>query len=345
MVESDPEIAEELSNHTTEALGEINIFHINGDEIQKAENTFGIFSEDRHYNIIYPAWELPRYPKVWAEMIDKFDEVWAPSQFIYNALIDVITKPVIWMPLGCEARFRSFLGRRYFGLPETAYIFLFTFDLTSYVKRKNPGAVLSAFSEVLRRRPHDDLHLVLKVSGSERHPEDLETLRRMTEQHPGEITIIDRRLTDNEIRNLMRNADCFISLHRSEGYGRGLAEAMYMGLPTIATGFSGNMDFMTETTSRLVHYQLVPLGQQDYPHADGQLWAEADVEHAVELMLQLVDDPAAGRALGERASRHIRQNFGYRAIGLRYRERITRILDQLPSRMSKVMPVLQTGGI
>lgn len=333
-IEPDSDLSHELSDKHTSELGDINIFHINGDEVPRAAESFKLSSRSGQYNIIYPAWELQIYPNEWAQHLDQFDEIWAPSKFIYEALINAASRPVLWMPLSCEVRFRSFFGRRYFDLPEAAYIFLFTFDLTSYVQRKNPYAVLTAFREILNRRPREDIHLVLKVSGGERQPKQLAALRAATEKYQNEITIIDRRLTDNEIHNLMRNTDCFISLHRSEGYGRGLAEAMYLGLPTIATGFSGNMDFMTEETAQLVRYRLVPLGPEDYPHAQDQLWAEADVDHAVQLMLQLVDDPAKGRALGARASRHIRQNFGYRAAGLRCRDRIAEILSGPPTRSS-----------
>ena len=123
----------------------------------------------------------------------------------------------------------------------------------------------------------------------------------------------------------MRCADAFVSLHRSEGFGRGMAEAMALGRVAIATGYSGNLDFMTPETSLLVDHQLVPVGADEYPYPDGQVWADPSVEHAAGLMAQVVDDPASALALGERAQRRIRTHFSARAIGLRYQARLDAI--------------------
>ncbi len=142
------------------------------------------------------------------------------------------------------------------------------------------------------------------------------------------LIIIDKILTDNEMKNLVRCCDCFVSLHRSEGYGRGLAEAMFLGKPVVATGYSGNLDFMDETNSCLVRYSLIDVEEGQYPYAKGQVWAEPDIDHAVYYMLKLLDDRGYGRKLGEIASRHIRTYFSYRAIGLRYKNRLEEILQR-----------------
>jgi glycosyltransferase involved in cell wall biosynthesis len=116
-------------------------------------------------------------------------------------------------------------------------------------------------------------------------------------------------MEDNDIKNLIRCWDCFVSLHRSEGFGRGLSEAMYLGKPVIATAYSGNMDFMTLENSLPVNYQLVNVPNGAYPFGEGQVWAEPDLEDAVNHMLRLIDDSSLGRGMGQRASLTIRRGF------------------------------------
>ena len=134
--------------------------------------------------------------------------------------------------------------------------------------------------------------------------------------------MIDKNFTDTEVKNLVRVTDCFVSLHRSEGYGRGLAEAMFFGKPVICTGYSGNMDFTTAETALLVDYKLIPLLKDEYPFWDGQNWADPDVEQASMHMQRVYEDPAFARELGRKASLKIRTEFGYRATGARYMNRI-----------------------
>jgi glycosyltransferase involved in cell wall biosynthesis len=228
------------------------------------------------------------------------------------------------------------LGRRYFGIPESAYVFLFFFDFTSYIDRKNPFAVLSAFEKVCAERVRDGIYLVIKVGGSAHRQEDY---KRFTEWlgdfgYRDRIVLINKTLRDNEIKNLVRCCDCFVSLHRSEGFGRGMAEAMYLGKPVVATGYSGNIDFMNEENSCVVRYELVEVKEDQYPHANGQVWAEPYIDHAVEYMLKLVSDRDFGRGLGNTASRYVRQFFSYRRMGLQYKKRMEKILQnqQMPKK-------------
>jgi glycosyltransferase involved in cell wall biosynthesis len=132
-------------------------------------------------------------------------------------------------------------------------------------------------------------------------------------------------MDDREIRSLVGQCDCFVSLHRSEGFGRGLAEAMLMGKPVIATGYSGNLDFTNEENCCLVDYELVPVGDGEYPFGAGQLWAEADVDVAADFMRTLVNDPAFAREKGEAGARYIRRDHSFGAVGARYRRRLEQL--------------------
>ncbi|MGC2064127.1 MAG: glycosyltransferase, partial [Thermodesulfovibrionales bacterium] len=211
-----------------------------------------------------------------------------------------------------------------------AYVFLFFFDFTSFIDRKNPFAVLRAFEKVCMERPFEDVRLIIKIGGAKQRQEVRNRFMAELEgfKYRDRIIIIDKSFGNNEIKNLVRCCDCFISLHRAEGFGRGMAEAMYLGKPVIATGYSGNVDFMNEENACLVRYDLIPVREGQYPYPAGQFWAEPDVSHAVDYMLKLLADKNYGRKLGAAASRYLRQFFNYRAMGLKYKRRIDEILGE-----------------
>jgi glycosyltransferase involved in cell wall biosynthesis len=316
----------------------INIFSINGDEIDQALAHLSYNSPWTGYNVVYPAWELARYPPEWARKLDWFDEIWGSSHFVYSALRSACSKPVVYMPQACEVRLSKFLGRRWFKVPERDYVFLFFFDLRSYVARKNPFAVVEAFRQVIRTKKFGAISLVLKVSGAEQEPAIYQKIVEATEEFGTRVVILKDIMTDTEVKNLVRCCDCFVSLHRSEGYGRGMAEAMFLGKAVIATGYSGNMDYMDRDVAFLVDYELSPLKAGEYPHWEGQVWAEADVDQAAEYMKMLVERPQLGRDIGERARLKIRQGFGYREIGMRYRKRIDQIRAELRAEVAASRP-------
>jgi glycosyltransferase involved in cell wall biosynthesis len=327
MDEPDADLTAEFGPYLTTEMGPINIFHMNGDEIEMACQRLDGLTRRESYNILYPTWELSNYPAEWAaSILSHFNEVWACSGFVRDSLAGCLSIPVRHLPLAVQPKLRSLLGRRHFGIPETSYAFLFLFDFTSYIERKYPFASLAAFKRLLQRRPNADARFVVKLNSSKARPQDLQRFMDFVLPFRERVIVIDQTLTDNEVKNLHLCCDAFVSLHRSEGFGFGCAEAMYFGKPVIGTAYSGNMDFMTEDTAILVDYQLVPVPHGAYPHAGGQMWAEPDIEQASEAMGRLVDAPALGREIGERASRRVRAYFSHRATGLRYGARLREIL-------------------
>ncbi len=325
LVQRDALQAEEFGPFLRDGFGRVNVFHINGDEVAQSLAHTAARQQQGAYNVIYPAWELSRYPAQWAAQLERFDEVWAPSRFIHDAIAAAVTRPVHHMPLACEVILSSFLGRRYFGLRENTYAFLFFYDLRSYTTRKNPGAVIEAFRRLRAARPFAEATLVIKVNGAVENPAAFEALRASAGDLGDRLVLLQRTMSDNEVKNLVRCCDCFVSLHRSEGFGRGMAEAMYLGRPVIATAYSGNMDFCDDGTALLVRHGMVPVREEEYPHAEGQQWADPDPAQAAELMARLVDDPGFGRELGRAASVRMRKGFGLRAAGERYRLRLEAI--------------------
>lgn len=302
----------------------IRLFHCNGDEATDARlalNARRSGSFESGYNIIFPAWELPRYPKVWAPNLDHFDEVWAPTQFVLDSLVGQITVPLFHVRDACQPRITRDLDRAYFGLSDADFVVLFLFDYWSYAARKNPGAVVDVFQQAVALRPNKALRLVMKTShgspNSAAATELADALGRLGDR----ATVIDRTMTDNEIKNLIKSCDCFVSLHRAEGFGRGPAEAMFLGKPTIATGWSGNMDYMNSSVSYPVDYRLIPVGEGEYVHGKGQVWADPDRSQALSALLDLIDDPDLAATVGAKARAHMEANYSDLVLGKHYLDR------------------------
>lgn len=301
-----------------------NILVLNADEMEMAWRYQGTSLERGPYNIGYWAWEASRFPDAWLPAFAGLDEIWAPSRFIQQAVAEKADCPVVWMPLAVEHRITAAASRQTLGLPEDRFLFLFFFDFRSFVSRKNPFAVLKAFRQAFSSAD-DSVGLVIKTNGMAECADAYEEFKSSGVDDDPRITWIDRVMEDREVRSLMSRCDCFVSLHRSEGFGRGLAEAMLMGKPVIATGYSGNLDFTNEENCCLVDYVLVPVGEDEYPHGAGQLWAEADVEMAAEFMRRLVEDPAFAAAKGSAGARYIRTFHSLEAVGARYRRRLEQL--------------------
>ena len=312
-----------------DAPGGIRIFHINGDEVERVLEEFaargGVFADG--INIIVPAWELPSYPKEWARALRRFDAVWALSRFIQTSLATAgIQAPLIGQSVQMAAG--SCLPRRHFGIRESAFVLLNFFDLSSYASRKNPNAVLALLDRIRAEQPFLDVQLVLKAKNGEAHAEEWAAGLKPDPR----IKLITTPLDSFEVRSLINACDCFVSLHRSEGFGRGLGEAMLLGRLAMGTGWSGNVDFMTAENSLLVRHELVRLKRDDYPHWKGQSWAEPDVNHAYDLLRPVLADPARGRAMALRGQAQVFRSHGDRAVGLRILDRLERTLAEVSAR-------------
>jgi hypothetical protein len=305
----------------------IRIFHVNGDEIERVIQAFdaigGRFSEG--YNIIVPAWELPLYPAAWAREVQRFDEIWALSRFIKKSLGAAgISSKLIGQPV--EVPVGPFLPRRHFGIRESAFTLLHFFDLTSFATRKNPDAVLTMFEALRHKREFADIQLVLKVKKGDEGAEDwIEDIRARLP----EACLLAKPMNALETRSLINCGDCFVSLHRSEGFGRGTGEAMFLGRLALATGWSGNLDYMTKDNSFLVDYRLKPVRRGDYPFCDGQVWAEPNLDHAMHLLDSALTNPKQAAAIAATGRRDVRLSNSYRAVGLRILDRLGELIPVL----------------
>jgi hypothetical protein len=310
----------------------IRIFHINGDEVEATLEAFAARNGklENGYNIIVPAWELPQYPRIWVDQLRKFNEVWALSHFLRESLA-ASGIPSTYIGQAVEVPSGYFLSRRHFGIRESAFVLLNFLDLSSYATRKNPEAVLHLFEKLRRRRKFGDIQLVLKAKkGDDDAEEWLEPLRARLP----EAIFLSQVMSSLETHSLVNCCDCFASLHRSEGFGRGTAEAMSLGRLALATGWSGNLDYMSTENSLLVNYEFVPVGPDEYPHWEGQKWAEPDIEHALHLLEGALDDPERARAITARGKRDVRLRYGNRAVGLRILDRLTEIRGDMTGQVS-----------
>lgn len=287
---------------STDAKFDIDLYFVNPDQLNAALQ--GLGSRSDHYRIGYWFWELERVPDEWIAAIDLVDEIWVSSQFVQKAFSQVTAKPVILIPMVVEIDelgVGSMLGDR---RDQPAFTFLFSFDFHSYIERKNPVAVIDAFRSAF---PVDrkDVRLVLKSINGDIFQSQFYELIEYVLKDP-RILIQDGFISRQQMIALMASADAYVSLHRSEGFGLGLAESMYLGKPVIGTAYSGNVEFMTPDNSCLVDYIMIEVKPGDYMHGEGQYWAAPDINDAARHMRRLVDDPAYATALGVRAATDMR---------------------------------------
>jgi len=201
------------------------------------------------------------------------------------------------------------------------------FDFDSHVARKNPEAVIKAFQYAFSKSFKNSVSLVIKSINGDHHPNEHRTLNKLIEGD-SRIIHIQKVLPHYENSALMHCCDCYVSLHRSEGFGLTIAEAMLIGKPVITTGYSGNLDFATDETALLVDYKLIPVEQGDYPYAKGDMWAEPDIEQAGDYMRKLVSDTNFAYSFAKKGQELIRTSFSIESMGRRYKNRLNLILQE-----------------
>jgi len=284
----------------------VQIFNINADQLRVViDHTRARLHPDA-IRINIPFWELSRFPSPWLSVLAEMDEIWAPSRFIQTSIAGRLDRPVIYMPVAFELPPTEPLPRDRFGLPTNMFLFFYAFDFLSFIERKNPHGVVAAFRMAF---PHGgQAGLVLKCMNGAAAPEQFALFREEIEDSPG-IFLLDATLDRGEMLGLIAAMDAVISLHRSEGLGLLIAEAMLLEKPVIATGYSASREFLSDATGYPVGFQLVPVGDGEYPFHEGQVWASPDLPHAAWLMRRLRDSPGCAAPRVARAAHHMRANY------------------------------------
>jgi glycosyltransferase involved in cell wall biosynthesis len=283
----------------------------------------GLLSE--RYVIGYWFWELPELPDEWLADFAFTDEVWAASQFIRDAVSrkSAVTMPVVSIPPVVRLNKTNTLSRTELALPERRFLFLAMFDTRSVLQRKNPLGVLRAFKAAFAG-DSSNVSLVMNFNNHDVNDPVFQELRNEIGDDDN-VIVRDSPMDRDQITSLIKACDCFVSLHRSEGFGLGPAEAMSLGKPAIITNWSGNTDYMTADNCLPVDYELVQLGRDYGPYKAHQHWAEPHLEHAAHLMKKIAHNPDLAERIGSRARETINSNFSPETVGRKIQTRLEEI--------------------
>jgi hypothetical protein len=273
------------------------------------------------YWIGYWPWETSALQPGWVRAAECVDEVWASSKFTFEAYTRQIEKPISLIPLNVHLP-TPVEPRAIGALFGSKFTFLSVFDFLSGMERKNPIGAISAFRLAFPGKT-ENVQLILKTTHAHRRPEDFNAIRAAIDEDE-RIVVVDGSLEREEVSWLIEKSQALLSLHRSEGFGRPLAEAMLLGVPVIATGWSGSSDFLNDETGFPIRYRLRAVGHKEYPFAAGE-WAEPDVEHAAAVMRDLYRRGGADSHLTLKARQTVTTLFSRSSVGKKLVERLTAI--------------------
>jgi glycosyltransferase involved in cell wall biosynthesis len=318
---------EEIDHRSTHSeLFDINLFHFNPNHLYRSIGMLSSYFKQR-YNIGCWIWEVDGWPQEWAAAFSPFNEIWTPSTFSQRVIQRQTDLPVTYVPISVAPEVLANVSRESLGLPRDGLLFLTMADFFSCPERKNPLGVLEAFTRAFGSRP-SGVYLVLKLNNAFQRTDVMRTVQQYLDRNSSIIPLygyLDRSV----LNSLIAQADCLVSLHRAEGFGLPIAEAMFLGKPVIATGWSGNMDFMDASNSLPVDYELVEI-QDDIPNTlykRGNRWAEPNLDLAADLMKLIESNFEFGRKVGRKAANDIRAAFSSERIGLLMRDRLRAIAE------------------
>ena len=295
------------------------------------------------------AWEIEDFPEVMHTAFDLVDEVWAVSEFVKDAISKHSKKRVLVFPTPIiPPDINETLDRSAIGLPTEVDFNLFIFDYMSIFNRKNPLAIVEAHKKAFPNS--DGPILVIKSANGDSDAENREKLRFSIKGRE-DIFLVEEYLSRNQLNALVAECQSYISLHRSEGYGLTMAEAMALGKPVIATAYSGNLDFMNNENSILIPYLLVSVGPDAFPYPETSKWAEPDIEKAADAIRKLALDGDYRQNLGAAAKKYVEQEFSIENASSFIRSRanyhfsivgkLDRSLKQIMSSTKKFIKILR----
>ena len=298
----------------------MNIIHLNPPELMLAHFFLPSHLWKKRYNIGFWLWELETLPKDWIKSIKYVDEIWTPSEFISKTVRKYTQKPVHTMRYPIHPVIDTELNRSDFNLPENRFLFITLFDFNSTLERKNPMATIEAYRKLESVR--EDVGLIIKINHV--NADVLKQLDTLTNglKH---VYVVAKTLSDVETHSLIHLCDALISLHRAEGFGLTMAEAMFLGIPAIATNWSANTEFMKADNSCIVDFDMVDIEQKHTFYESGNKWADAHVDHALSYMLRLVENKEYYRSISKSGEKYIKETHNLEISSKIMKDRIQEI--------------------
>lgn len=317
-----PMTDEQLSHFRS--TNKVMLIHTNPDQLDRICARLPVQQWQGKYVIGEWVWEQEQLPDWWVPYLDLFDEVWTPSDFAAKAIRNVTGKTVRVLPHTVEPQCDDDWNRASFGLPDNLFLCLVAFDYHSVLARKNPDGAIRAFCQAFGGC-REQVGLVLKARNTP--PEVLAELRHSLRDWPN-VFFLTEEYTKTQVNSLIRAVDVYISLHRSEGFGLVLAEAMYLGTPVVATNWSGNTEFMNSDVACMVKASLVTLQKDELPFLKGSRWAEPDIDQAAYYLRKLYDDPCWCAEMTERAKEYIRKRLSVPDVSKQMQEYLSEIREK-----------------
>jgi len=299
---------------------DIDMLYVNADQVPNSrEYLRQIQHKHTSIKIGFWHWEQTKLPERLLSSFEGLDEIWVPSAFVQEAVSSISPIPVFKVPHAVAFDIQQHLNRSAFNIPHDRFAVLVMYDFHSYRFRKNPEAAIEAFN--LATKQNKSMTLVIKTINAHHYAEDYNELKNKVSHLPS-VIFIDEVYSNDKIRALQKVCDCLISLHRAEGFGFAPAEMMFLGKPVIATGWSGNMEFMTPMNSFPINYTLKKLERNVGVYESGLEWAEADVEHASYCLTQVINDKNLYERISKLARATLVTHFNPSFIGEQYKQRI-----------------------
>ncbi|MGC9124026.1 MAG: glycosyltransferase [Thermoplasmata archaeon] len=285
----------------------LNIIHVNADQLPYVYQNLGASRFKNKYNVGIWYWEIEDYFP-FTKSFEYIDELWVFSEFLYKIFSSLTDKPVKNIKYNFKLSAKYIIDpkviRKKYNISEEDIVFYFSFDFHSSFERKNPDGVIKAFLIAFNDKlKYKNVKLIVKSINARYYPDKFKYLIELA-KNDNRIIYIDTVLTKEEQLSLINASDCFISLHRSEGLGLGILEAMYLGKCVIATNYGGNVGYTAEDNSLLVNYKLIEIKEEFGPYSGGH-WAEPDLEQAAYFMRWVYENRDKAKALGEKAKRDI----------------------------------------
>ncbi|ELY1993124.1 glycosyltransferase, partial [Flavobacterium psychrophilum] len=300
-----------LSNEIEEILVEssnnnpyqVNLVQINFDKLPELIREKNKEYFEKKYNIGYWVWETENFPDQAKVFFDFFDEIWTASDFCVEAISKKVSIPVFKVPHPVSFDFEKYITSQV----NEKFVFLTMFDYNSSINRKNPSDAIIAFEKAFGKN-NPKVELIIKTSKSDNFQEEKSKLLHLINSNTS-IKIIEEILSETDLYKLIGSCNCFVSLHKSEGFGLTMGEAMLMGKPVIATAYSANTDFMNLNNSYLVGYEMEKIGSNYYFNSETDYWAKPNINCAVKQMKEVFENQNEAIEIGKLAQKEMLMKY------------------------------------